>query len=70
VLKASGRILAPVDLSPASEVSGRYAVDMARQLDAEVVFLFVVAENSLAGRILFSRGVSDEEPQLTDAERA
>ncbi len=43
---------------------------MARQLDAEVVFLFVVAENSLAGRILFSRGVSDEEPQLTDAEPA
>jgi nucleotide-binding universal stress UspA family protein len=69
VLKAPQRILAPVDLSVASEASGRYAMEMARQLDAEVIFLYVVAENSLSGRILFPRVTPVEEAMLNPEER-
>jgi len=63
------RILVPVDLSAASEASAAYAVEVARGLKAEVAFLFVVAESSLAGRILFARTAPEEEPVLTETER-
>jgi len=50
-----------VDLSAASEGSARYALDMARQLDAEVVFLYVVPQTSMAGRLLLPWGASPQE---------
>ena len=55
------RILVPVDLSPASELSSLYAVQLARAFRAEVVFLHVISEASRAGKLFFPQILSVEE---------
>ena len=57
------RILVPVDLSPASELSSHYAVQLARAFRAEVVFLHVIPEDSRAGKLFFPQVLSVEERQ-------
>ena len=47
------RILAPVDFSAASEVSSLYALQLARVFGAEIVFLYVIPESSLAAKLFF-----------------
>ena len=58
-----GKILAPVDFSSPSEVSCRYAVEVARTFEAEVIFLHVIPEHSLSSQLLFP-----EKPLLEEGE--
>lgn len=68
--KHSVKILAPVDFSTASEVSGAYAVEVAKVFDAEIVFLHVVPENSLSGKLFFPQSQSDKQEEgLTHSEK-
>ncbi len=47
------KILAPVDLSSASKLTSLYAVQLARVFGAELIFLYVIPEFSLAAKLFF-----------------
>jgi len=66
--KAPVSILAPVDLSAASRISGGYAIDVARAFDAEILFLHVIPEHSLSGRFFFPQGRAEGEEELGEEE--
>ena len=55
------KILAPVDFSPSSEVTGAYAAEVARFFDAEIVFLHVVPERSLSSKLFFPGKQAEKE---------
>jgi nucleotide-binding universal stress UspA family protein len=67
--KARPVILAPVDFSPASEISGQYAAAVARALQGDLVFLYVIPENPLSGNLLFPSGRLEAEAGLRDWEQ-
>jgi len=67
--RASALILAPVDFCSPCEVSGQYAVEVARALEAELIFLHVISENPLAGSVFFPSGRSEPNPVPDEGER-
>jgi len=65
-----GKILAPVDFSEVSALSSQYALELARIFQAEILFLHVIPELSLAARLFFHQRVRTEEgPEIVDEEK-
>jgi len=65
-----GKILAPVDFSEVSALSSQYALELARIFQAEILFLHVIPELSLAARLFFHQRVRTEQgPEIVDEEK-